>query len=150
MQIWSCRTVFCTHNVRMCFVYCLRCSTVMDSYMLWSTQGRCIRNWQDIGFGLSPILSNKTTVKMLATETPVIVRTKRDFSSQRFYPVQRFLYTFNEHFVSACTTKLLPHAILSLVHKTLFLVSYGKKFFVCGPDCSLVFRHRNAVSPIRI
>lgn len=78
MQIWSCRTVFGTHNVRMCFVYCLRCSTVMDSYMLRSTQGRCIRNWQDIGFGLSPILSNKTTVKMLATETPVIVRTKKE------------------------------------------------------------------------
>lgn len=110
-----------------------------------------IRNWQDIGFGLSPILSNETTVKMLATETPVIVRTKKRFlSSQRCYPVQRFLYTFNEHFVSACTTKLLPHAILLLVHKTLFLVSYGKKFFVCEPDCSLVFRDRNAVSPIRI
>lgn len=74
-----------------------------------------IRNWQDIGFGLSSILSNETIVKMFATETPVIVGTNKTFlSSKSCYPVQRFLHVFNEHFVGACSTRPLPHAILLL------------------------------------
>lgn len=91
-----------------------------------------IMNWQDIGFGLSLILSIETIVKMFARETPVIVWINKKFlSSKSCYPVQRFLYVFNVHFVGACAPH--PHVFLYFVYKTLLLVSYSQKFFECGP-----------------
>lgn len=52
-----------------------------DGFMLAAgyTGQMGVMNWQDIGFGLSPILSNETIVMMFATETPVIVWTNKRF-----------------------------------------------------------------------
>lgn len=85
------------------------------------------------GFGLSPILSNETIVKMFARETPLLHGLIRDFFPQKGVTLCRDSCMFLKS--TLLYNKTTPSCYsFTLSTKTLFLVSYSQKFFKCGPD----------------